>query len=160
MRFAARLVPVWLCVIAPLVSIGCGGSSAPSQGELDRAQTAGAQQQRQEDRLKRLEQELKKNGNGSGNNSGGGGGGGGTPGGGTGGSGGATPNGQSCGDGITAGPNTTCSFARVVKDAYYSNGGGTFTAHSPVTGQNYRMTCGGSSPHVCTGGNNASVYFP
>jgi hypothetical protein len=29
-----------------------------------------------------------------------------------------------------------------------------------VTNRSYNMYCTGTSPHVCTGGNNAAVYFP
>ena len=70
--------------------------------------------------------------------------------------------GSSCGDGLSVGPNTTCPFARVVREAYFNSGGGdtTVSAFSPVTGKTYLMSCSGGSPHVCAGGNNASVYFP
>jgi hypothetical protein len=49
-----------------------------------------------------------------------------------------------------------------VRDAYARTGGGyvTVTAYSPATGRSFDMYCSGGSPHVCTGGNNASVYFP
>lgn len=66
----------------------------------------------------------------------------------------------SCGGGLSVGPNTTCAFAQDVQNAYNANGPGTMDVFSPVTGQTYSMTCSAGSPHVCTGGNNASVYFP
>jgi hypothetical protein len=67
----------------------------------------------------------------------------------------------SCGDGLSVGPNTSCPFAQNVRDAYFSSGGGsTVSAGSPVTGQVYTMNCTAGSPHVCRGGNNASVFFP
>ncbi len=72
-------------------------------------------------------------------------------------------NGQSsCGGGLSVGPNTSCSFAQNVENAYRGNGGpGTFQVSSPATGQTYSMTCNLSGSEVtCTGGNNASVYFP
>jgi hypothetical protein len=67
----------------------------------------------------------------------------------------------SCGDGLSVGPNTSCPFAQNVRDAYFSSGGSsTVSAGSPVTGQVYTMNCTAGSPHVCRGGNNASVFFP
>ncbi len=65
-----------------------------------------------------------------------------------------------CGAGITAGPSTSCSFAHNVVSAYRQTGGGTVQVYSPVTNQTYSMSCTSSPPHVCTGANNASVYFP
>jgi heat shock protein HslJ len=65
-----------------------------------------------------------------------------------------------CGGGLAVGPNTTCAFAESVHSAYESSGPGTVMAYSPVTNRTYTMTCSAGSPVVCTGGNNASVYFP
>jgi hypothetical protein len=65
-----------------------------------------------------------------------------------------------CGGGLAVGPNTTCAFAESVRSAYESSGPGAVTAYSPVTNRTYTMTCSAGSPVVCTGGNNASVYFP
>lgn len=68
-----------------------------------------------------------------------------------------------CGDGIYAGANTSCAFAMNVVGEYGSNpGASTIEAYSPVTGQYYLMSCGtaANGGHVCTGGNNAAVYFP
>jgi hypothetical protein len=75
---------------------------------------------------------------------------------------GSTSSSKSCGDGITAGPVTTCEFARNVRDEYFSHGGGdiSVTVYSPVTGKTYVMSCHTGTSHTCTGGNNASVYFP
>jgi hypothetical protein len=86
----------------------------------------------------------------------------GSTGGGSGGGGstGGDPGRPSCGAGITVGPNTSCEFARNVVSAYRRTGGGTVRVYSPVTGQTYSMSCTSSPPHVCTGANNASVYFP
>ncbi len=74
------------------------------------------------------------------------------------GSGGGT---SSCGGDLSVGPATTCGFAQNVEQAYLQSSGGdtSVTASSPATGQTYVMHCTGGSPHVCTGGNNASVYF-
>jgi hypothetical protein len=65
-----------------------------------------------------------------------------------------------CGSGLVVGPNTSCAFAANVRAEYYRRGAGWIVVHSPVTGRTYNMFCTGSSPHVCTGGNNAAVYFP
>jgi hypothetical protein len=67
-----------------------------------------------------------------------------------------------CGGGLSVGPNTSCPFAQNVRWAYESSGGHThISAYSPVTGQTYRMTCGPGADvaTVCTGGNDATVYF-
>jgi hypothetical protein len=67
-----------------------------------------------------------------------------------------------CGGGLSAGPNTSCPFAQEVRWAYESSGGREhISAYSPVTGQTYRMDCtpGADVATVCTGGNNATVYF-
>lgn len=65
-----------------------------------------------------------------------------------------------CGGGVTANnANTTCPFARNVADAFRASGGDSvIDVWSPVTQRWYTMYCDtGSSPTVCTGGNNASV---
>ena len=69
--------------------------------------------------------------------------------------GGQTP----CGGGLSVGPDTSCAFAENVYQAYQNYGPGNVTAYSPVTQLDYTMYCTGSTPVVCTGGNNASVYF-
>lgn len=56
---------------------------------------------------------------------------------------------------------TSCDFAENVLKAYRRSGGSsTVQAQSPVTGLTYTMSCTTDTPHVCTGGNNAEVYFP
>jgi serine/threonine protein kinase len=66
-----------------------------------------------------------------------------------------------CGGGLSVGPNTSCPFAREVRSAYLASGGRSrVRAYSPTTGQSYRMSCTSGSPHLCTGGNDAAVYFP
>jgi actin-like ATPase involved in cell morphogenesis len=70
----------------------------------------------------------------------------------------------SCGGNLFVGPNTSCPFAQNVQQAYSQSGGGNtnVTAFSPATGQTYTMSCtagSGSTATVCTGGDNASVYF-
>jgi hypothetical protein len=69
-----------------------------------------------------------------------------------------------CGSGVTAGANTSCAFARNVRDQYFQVGGGSVTidVYSPTTGRYYSMYCRegvGGAATLCTGGNNASVSF-
>jgi hypothetical protein len=65
-----------------------------------------------------------------------------------------------CGGGLLVGPNTSCGFAENVRSAFFARGAGWISVVSPVTARSYDMYCTESSPHVCTGGNNAAVYFP
>jgi hypothetical protein len=148
------VIPIVL-VVGAAAFVGCGGSDddGASQAELNQARREGAQQERQEERLRRLEQQLKNLKKGQ--------------------KGkppapsvspepGTTSGSTSCGDDLTVGPATTCGFAVNVATDYYreiGSGSGTVQSFSPTTGQTYSMSCTGS-PHVCTGGNNASVYFP
>jgi hypothetical protein len=66
---------------------------------------------------------------------------------------------SNCGDGLTAGARTSCRFAENVRASYEQTGSGVLEVYSPTTGQTYRMYCTSGSPHVCSGGNGASVYF-
>lgn len=58
---------------------------------------------------------------------------------------------------------TSCPFAEEVRIAYLQqldrDGEVTVEAVSPVTGDSYTMSCRGSAPVVCTGGNDARVYL-
>lgn len=160
------------------VAILLTACSGASQEELDRAREAGASEaasraaeeqrtQELQDEVDRLKQESRQNkidarqaerraaraerqaARNGGNSSGGGGG--------------SVSSATACGDGVYAGANTSCAFAMNVVGEYGSNpGASTITAYSPVTGQYYTMSCGTSTNggHVCTGGNNAAVYFP
>jgi hypothetical protein len=70
---------------------------------------------------------------------------------------------SSCGGDLYVGPNTTCGFAANVRSDYFGqigSGSGTVSAYSPTTERVYEMFCTAGTPHVCTGGNDASVYFP
>jgi hypothetical protein len=151
---ALRLAPLLSVLLgASLVFSACGGSSA-SQEELDRARKQGAAQARQQSKIEQIERQLRalKKGNAS-NGS----------------------NAQArapestdvspCGEEpeLYVGPNTTCGFAANVRSDYYGeigSGSGTVDSYSPTTGNIYSMYCTAGAPHVCTGGNNASVYFP
>lgn len=133
----------------------CGDSGA-SQEELDRARKEGVAKARQQAKIDDIEKQLKslkRNGSSS--------------------QGSPPPPGASsttsssgstsCGGSLSVGPNTTCGFATNVEADYYSeigSGSGTVYSYSPTTGQYYTMYCTAGAPHVCTGGNDASVYFP
>lgn len=133
----------------------CGDSGA-SQEELDRARQQGAAKARQQEKIQRIEKQLKdlKKDRAGGESS--------AP------SSAAAPaaasgGGTDCGEELSVGPNTTCAFAANVRSDYYNeigSGDGTVYSYSPVTGQVYAMYCSAGAPHVCTGGNDASVYFP
>lgn len=63
----------------------------------------------------------------------------------------------------TGSKRTSCAFALAVRDAYAaatpSAGKATVRAKSPVTGKTYTMTCTGSQPVICKGGDDAVVYL-
>jgi hypothetical protein len=65
-----------------------------------------------------------------------------------------------CGNQLAVGPDTTCAFAENVRSAYEGTGPGTVMAYSPVTNRSYAMSCSSGDAVVCTGGDDASVYFP
>lgn len=66
----------------------------------------------------------------------------------------------SCSTSVSVGPDTSCPFGLNVARAYRgSNGAGKMFAYSPVTGKDYAMTCTGTAPVICTGGNGAMVYL-
>lgn len=150
MRLRVLLIPVALSVFSLLTS-ACG-SSGSSQEELDRARKQGAAQARQQSKIEQIEKQLKalKKGNASnGSNA-------------------PAPAPEStsvssCGEELYVGPDTTCGFADNVRNDYYSeigSGSGTVDSYSPTTERVYSMFCTAGAPHVCTGGNSASVYFP
>jgi hypothetical protein len=134
----------------------CGGDSGASQEELDRARKEGVAKARQQSKIAGIEKQLKslkKNGRSS--------------------QGSPPPPSESgtvsssgstsCGGSLSVGPNTTCGFAANVEADYYAeigSGSGSVYSYSPTTGRYYTMYCSAGAPHVCTGGNDASVYFP
>jgi serine/threonine protein kinase len=71
-----------------------------------------------------------------------------------------------CAPGLSAGPHTSCEFARNVERAYAASGTAahpdvSVVAASPVTGLTYRLSCVVHAAIVnCTGGNEASITFP
>lgn len=156
-------------VLLPLVGfvVACGGGSGASDQQLKNAEDRGAQNQKIQDaqnaqrqeqaRLRREIEQLKRSKGGTTTSVAPPSSGGTAP---------VTPpattsSGSSCGGGLSVGPNTTCSFAAVVRSAYLVNGGGSGTvqAYSPVTQRFYSMSCSGGAPTVCRGGNSAVVYI-
>ncbi len=132
----------------------CGGDSGASQEELDRARKEGVAKARQQAKIEDIEKQLKslkKNGNSQGSP---------PPSGSTS---TASSGSASCGSSLSVGPNTTCGFAANVESDYFSqigSGSGSVYSYSPTTGRYYTMYCTAGAPHICTGGNDASVYFP
>lgn len=136
--------------------VGCGSSGA-SQDELDRARTEGEAQAKQQAKIEGIEKQLKSLKHGHGTNQPN------TSGSNASGSYSSTGSSSNCGGNLSVGPNTTCAFAENVESDYFSeigSGTGTVVSYSPATGKVYSMYCTAGEPHVCTGGNNASVYFP
>ncbi|HEY0392803.1 MAG TPA: hypothetical protein VGC63_13965 [Solirubrobacterales bacterium] len=150
-----------LCIFGVLVftaTLGACGSSGASQDELNEARTEGAIQAKQQAKIEGIEKELKSlKHHGHGPNQ---------PNAyapGTAVSPGTTSGGSGCGGELSVGANTTCAFAENVENDYFSeigSGSGSVVSYSPVTGKLYTMFCTAGEPHECTGGNNATVYFP
>lgn len=148
-----------IAVIA-IVSLGvvaCGSSGA-SQEELNQAKREGATHAQETERIKQIQREIRairRHGGGNPNAV--------PAGAGSSGITSTTTGTTSCGGELSVGPNTTCPFAANVQAAYeeeVGTGSGVVYAYSPATGKLYEMLCTAGTPHVCTGGNDASVYFP
>jgi hypothetical protein len=145
---------LYFCLLAAIaVAVSSCGSSGASQDELDQARTEGAKEAQQQAKIEKIEGQLKslKHGHGAPSQS--------NP------PGSSAPPGESgnCGGNLSVGANTTCPFAENVEYEYYAeigSGSGTVTAYSPVTEKLYSMYCTAGEPHECTGGNDASVFFP
>ncbi len=145
--------------ILGLALAGCGDSGASSE-EIEAAQKEGAVKAHQAERIREIQKELKALRKNGGSAKGAAAAAAGAP----------APEGSSsssgsgnCGSSLSANSVTTCGFAENVQDAYYSeigSGSGTVIAYSPTTGETYSMYCSAGSPHECTGGNDAAVYFP
>lgn len=157
LRHVSRVVGIVAVAGSILALSACGGGGA-SKEELNQARKQAAAHVHKEVRLRKLERELRHIKKGS-------------PGSTTTTTGGSSvpapapaPSGPSgsCGGELSVNSVTTCPFAENVMEAYFEeigSGSGTVTAYSPTTERLYRMYCT-SSPHECTGGNNAAVYFP
>lgn len=156
----------WLAVLAAvcgvtlaLALLACGDSGA-SQEELNQAKREASAHTREQLRIKNIQRELRRlrrdgggtrasddvvvsDTNTSATSS--------------------TSSSSTCGDGLSVNSVTTCPFAKNVQSEYYDvigSGSGTVYAYSPVTDRGYTMYCTAGSPHECTGGKGAAVYFP
>jgi hypothetical protein len=169
-RLRYGLVAVAAAALCAAALSACGGSTSTGSGELSQARRATAAHIHREDRLRRLEARLRQVKQSSGKShavpipnyvpSG-------TP---TTSTGtyyapapapAASPTGGSCGGELSVNANTSCPFAENVEQAYYAevgSGPGEVVAYSPVTDRTYVMSCSGS-PHECTGGDDAAVFF-
>jgi hypothetical protein len=152
-----RVLSILAAVIAISLFASACGSSGASQDEVEQARKEGSAETRQKLKIERIEEELhslKKHGHATNQN----------PGQTEGGTSGTTAGGTtSCGGTLSVGPNTTCGFAANVEADYYSeigSGAGTVYSYSPTRERYYSMYCTAGSPHQCTGGSEASVYFP
>ena len=159
----SKLIVGLLMVVALVAVAGCGSSTgSETAASNEPAASAGdevqpAQDPDSEEDLRALEQEVAKNGT-----EGGADGGGDSkdsadsddaP---------VSSTGAQCGGGLSTGPDTSCPFAHNVRAAYQASGdASSISAYSPITGETYVMSCGPGADVevVCTGGNNASVYF-
>jgi hypothetical protein len=149
-----RALPVVIAVCLGAIP-GCGGSdsSNATPAELNQARKEGAQQERQKQKLRDIQKQLKNLKRGQQGQ---------TPP--PSGSAPVTPTGSSsCGGDLSVSGPTTCGFAANVESDYRSqigSGSGTVYSYSPAKNQTYAMNCTAGTPHVCTGGTDASVYFP
>ena len=78
------------------------------------------------------------------------------------GSSGSSPS-KDCGNGLSANSMTSCAFSENVRFDYERSiapGAGNVESFSPETGKQYVMYCTAGTPHECTGGVGAAVYFP
>lgn len=139
-----------------LVLAACGDSGA-SQEEIEAARQQGAAKAKQQAKISQIQKELKELKKGRGSNSAAAVGSSPAP------EGSSSSGSGNCGGSLSANGNTTCGFAANVQQAYFDeigSGSGTVVAYSPTTGQSYSMYCTAGSPHECSGGNDAAVYFP
>ncbi|MBA3864978.1 MAG: hypothetical protein H0X42_01310 [Solirubrobacterales bacterium] len=161
-RNGKRSIGVMVMVLAALGAgaclSGCGGGGGASQEEIAKAQHRGALHRAEQERLRKLERELKEdhrtaktkavvvvpNTESATETS---------PG----------PSGTDCGNNLVAGPETSCGFAENVRTAYEDEigvGSGSLQAYSPANETVYNMFCTAGSPHECSGAITATVYFP
>jgi hypothetical protein len=156
-RFVQPALGVTAIAVISFSVVACGSSGA-SQEELNQAKQEGAAHAQETARIKQIQREIRairRHGGGNPNVVPAGT----APSSATGGTTGTT----SCGGELSVGPSTTCPFAENVRAAYeeeLGTGSGIVYAYSPVTKKLYEMLCTAGTPHVCTGGNDASVYFP
>jgi hypothetical protein len=169
-RLRCTLVVAVVAIVSAVALSACGGSASTATGELTQARQATANHVHREDRLRRLEARLHRVDHSGKARS--------------------VPiptyitpapptvddgtyynpapaptaasTGGSCGGELSVNSNTSCPFAQNVENAYYAevgSGSGEVVAYSPVTERDYTMSCSGS-PHECTGGDDAAIFFP
>lgn len=158
MKRSSWTVAVAAAAIAGLALTGCGGASDDEIAEAERQGAAEAkQQQRLRDLERKIDEGLKQPERG-------------------GSAGRSEPNPPSgrpspppatgsgnCGNGLSVNDVTTCEFAENVRAAYETTiapAAGSVQAYSPRRDRYYTMYCTAGTPHECTGGNNAALYFP
>ena len=146
MKLTARMsLLAAILALACACATGCGG---PSQDEIESDRANAALEQKLRDQAAERERKLTSETAGTT-----------APASGTSGSSAQLP-GQQCNSTVSAGTNTTCPFALNVASQYAASGSNTpFSVYSPVTDQDYTMSCAPGSPVVCTGGNDATVYI-
>ena len=148
-RGIGRPVALVALALAMALLIGaCGGGGASSQ-QVQQQVSAALKKAQQQQKLKDLQSQVNQLKHGQTGT---------TVSSGSGGSSSSSSTG-SCGGGVSAGANTSCGFAEAVASAYRESGGPVVRAYSPTTHQTYAMSCSGSNPVVCHGGNDASVYI-
>jgi hypothetical protein len=152
------LLALLLALVALGLTLGGCGSSGANQDEIEAARKQGAAKAQQQANIRQIKKDLQELKEGKS-----------VP--------GAAPaaagtapapersssSSGNCGGSLSANSVTTCGFAANVQQAYFEeigSGSGTVYAYSPTTGQTYSMYCSSGSPHECTGGNDAAVYFP
>jgi hypothetical protein len=154
-----RLATIVFSLLALTLVLSSCGDSGASQEELEAARQQGAAKARQQAKISQIEKELNELKKGEDGSAAAAAAAGSPP------APEAAPSGGSgnCGGSLSANENTTCGFAENVEQAYFEeigSGSGTVYAYSPSTGRSYSMYCSAGSPHSCTGGDDAAVYFP
>jgi hypothetical protein len=158
MDMAAKSITVAATVIAVTFALSACGGSGASKEELQEARLQGAAKAHQQAKISQIQKELKTLRRGGGGRASG------------------APSSTApapeapgtsstgnCGGGLSANQYTTCGFAENVEGDYYAeigSGSGTVVSYSPTTGKTYSMYCTAGTPHECTGGNDAAVFFP
>jgi hypothetical protein len=148
-RYEWSVVAVLAMLVLALFLGACGGGGVSSQDVQQQVQAA-LKKQKQQEELRNLRNQvngLKHGQNGT------------TVSPGSSSSSGSSTSGSSCGGGVSVGANTSCGFAQNVADGYRATGDSVIRAYSPTTHDTYAMTCSGSNPTVCHGGNDATVYI-